>query len=123
MPLRIVLIGLPRLLAGIVRVLVDAHDEFTVVADYPPSTAIEAALRESPADVVVLGGRPEDPADLGRCLETQPRLRALAVDGDGRRALVYELRPTVRVIGELSSETLVETLLGRERWGSILGAL
>ena len=104
----IVLVALPRLLSDLIVGL--GADEMgceIVTDDYPDLVAV-ARARE--ADVVVTTAELAAPKTVAALLETMPRLRAIAVDGDGREGVVYELLPHREELGELSRSTLFGAL-------------
>jgi hypothetical protein len=47
-----------------------------------------------------------------------PRLRLLAVTGDGRGAIAYELRPHVTPLGDASADTLLRAIRGVRAGGA-----
>ena len=74
-----------------------------------------AELTERTAPDIVIAG--QDPAVIvaaERLLERFPRLRVLEVVGDGRSASVYELRPSREFVGDISPDSLLCAVRGRE---------
>jgi hypothetical protein len=105
---RIVLVGLPRLLSDLI-VGLGAEERGSEVVTAEGSDLIAAAEARD-ADVVVTTAALAAPDAVAALLEARPRLRAIAVDGDGREGVVYELRPHRQELGELSRSTLLGAL-------------
>jgi DNA-binding NarL/FixJ family response regulator len=99
--LRILVVGLPRLVREM----------------------IERSLAAQP-DMEVLGGRDSDSPDFVVCgldfpwlpdqyrelLEEQPRARVLGIEAAGGHAYLYELRPQRVAIGEVSPDDIVAAI-------------
>ncbi len=105
---RVVLVGLRGIIGDIVR---DAlHErEVEIVGDLLDETELEATLARVDVDCVVWRiGRNDPPA--AELLAHHPRLRIVALEDDGRRAFVYELRPRRMPLGELSPALLAEVV-------------
>lgn len=113
--IRILLAGMPRLLEDIVEHMLNVQSDMHVVGTVVPHGAAAAALVEAladtPADVVVLGLSEEAEASTyDALLFANPRLRLLAVVGDGRGAFLYELQPSRVPLGVVSPEALVDVI-------------
>jgi DNA-binding NarL/FixJ family response regulator len=73
-------------------------------------------LRHTPADVVVFGLRRRGPEETGvspvfrAVLTEHPRTTIFAVEDDGRRSFLYELRPHKVPLGEISAAELLEAV-------------
>jgi hypothetical protein len=91
-PVNVVLIDLNALLTGIVE-------------------GIRSAVGGTRIDVAIVSGEGETlDAALRELVCERPRLRALAVGGDGNEAALYEVRPHRTALGELSSATLLDAV-------------
>jgi hypothetical protein len=95
-PTPVILMGLPRLIAGLIQELLAADGRATVVADVSAEASLSAAVNASGARVVVLADGCAAPAELEELLVTRPatRLVRLAELADG------------------SPETVVRTIAG-----------
>ena len=107
--IRILLIGVPRLLGDIVRSAPD--DDFCVVGERAAMNGAVNAVDELTANVVVLGGDPSGlPRGCGTLLDRRPRVKVMVIRADGRRATLFELRPNATPLVELSMDELVATI-------------
>jgi DNA-binding NarL/FixJ family response regulator len=108
---RVVLAGLPRMLADIVhRVLTEAPDlEIThTLAEFE---GLMDTLDLGDTDVVVTGHGPNGNLEqFATILRAHPSLRIFALEGDGRRAVMYELQPHSVPLGDVSPEGLIEAI-------------
>jgi hypothetical protein len=115
-----VLVGeMPEIMRRIVTDAVSGEADMELVFNETPRPAPSS----SPVmpDVVVVGAM--EPAGAGvaeAMLGRWPKSRILMIATDGRRAVMYELRPHKRELGELSPGDLVETIRssGRGSGGS-----
>jgi len=74
-----------------------------------------AAARRSRADVVVVGQDGTVEADATACrLVRQLGLRVLTITDDGKRGVLYELRPQRIALGDMSADTLCKAIRGRD---------
>lgn len=109
--LRVALAGLPPLLHGIVVRLVADQNDMQIVGEFADHGEMLAFQGESAPDVLVLGtGNGEINGVCEQLLTQYPRAKIVAVGGDGRRVLLYDLRPHKTTVGEVSSEELLEVI-------------
>jgi DNA-binding NarL/FixJ family response regulator len=99
------------MLCDIIADVVTREPDMKVVGRLPSREGLRSTVAKTGADLVVLGlddsGLPEDCRQL---FHSQPRIRVLGVATDGRRGVLYELRPVEASLGELSPERLVEAI-------------
>ena len=109
--IRVVLAGLPRMLRDIVqRVLADAPD-LDVIHSPEGLERLMDTLKEHDPDVVVTGLGPAQRIEqFAALLRAHPSLRILALEGDGRRAVMYELQPHAVPLGDVSTEGLIDAI-------------
>ena len=111
-PVRILLIDMPLMLRDIISSTLRSEPDMVVVGELPDAAADLAEVDGHDARVLIFGSR-DGPA-AGVTGVDLVRLRrdtvALAVSADGRRSVLYELRPCELELGELSSERLVHTI-------------
>jgi len=100
----------PALRQALVPVLADQVD-VELVGDVSGAIEILLAVGETRADVVVLGMPGiELPGIAGQLLDEYPQLKVLAVNLERRRALLYELRPQLLLVGEVSADGLLQAI-------------
>ena len=106
--IRILVAGLPGLLYDIVRELIERQDDMTIVGRAPGRCDLAEAVREARADVAILGCDEAELATVARRLRAgRPRLRILAIAGDGRSAVVAEADGARAVLEDVSPAGLV----------------
>jgi hypothetical protein len=98
---RIVLVGLPRVLSGIVTDLVSPEPGLAIVGEVEDADVAIAQLEPGAAEAL---------------LEVRPRLRVVAISADGREASTFELRRYEEWLGEVSPKVLLAAIRG-ERSG------
>lgn len=106
MPIRILLAQLPHVLQETLGNALSQQADM-VVARTGNYVEVLLAVRETQADVVVIGMEDTEPPGIAsHLLEEYPSLRIIVVDIDDQRAFRYELRPALVLIGEASSTQL-----------------
>ncbi len=110
---RTILVGMPRMLCGIITELVSAEPDLTIVGEFDDCDQTLQAIERNGADVVIAGLNGVAPAQVSHLLSERPRLRILAVSRDGGETFLYELRPHERLLGEISPQTLLAAIRGR----------
>ena len=124
---RVLVAGLPRLLREVVEGVVRTQPdldlvEVAVAADAGPA-ALRAAVAASAAEVAIVGLASEAAvATYDDVLFAHPRLRLLALTGDGRAATLYELRPHKTALGDASADLLLGAIGGGGCGGNGHGA-
>jgi hypothetical protein len=110
-PVDVVLIDLNEVLTGIVAGILESDPDVRIAATRQSDGSLDAAVGALPVDVAIVAG---ETADLGGPLRDllcrRPRLRALAVGGDGAETVLYELRPHRTELGELSPPALLRAV-------------
>jgi DNA-binding NarL/FixJ family response regulator len=100
--IRVVLVGMPRMLRDIVAGLVAAEGDLELVGDFADSDARLESLEAVQPSVIIAGAQaPLLARRIGR------RALVLGVSADGRESVLYELRPRERVLGDVSPSTLL----------------
>jgi hypothetical protein len=103
-------IDMPRMLREIVDEAL-SHADVRMVDERSDGGLVEAVDR-SGARLVIISSERLAPADVCRLLEDRPHVKVFAIADDGRDGCLYELRPNLVLVGELSPETLAQTVLG-----------
>jgi DNA-binding NarL/FixJ family response regulator len=110
-PTRIALVDMPRILREIIEQAVADEPDMEIVEIEGSGVPLRQAVATARADFVIAGAD-YDFGEVARVLDERPRLRILAVAGDGREAFLYELRPTRTPLGEVSPQTIVDAIRG-----------
>jgi hypothetical protein len=111
---RVLLLGLQGLLHDVIKDVLDKAPDLTVVAEPSNAAELPDAVRRTGAEVVVCALDEATAEQVGvRMLEPHARMKVVAIQDDGRRAVLWELRPNrreSREIGDLSIPAFVETV-------------
>ena len=108
---RVVLAGLPRMLADIVRRVLGEAPDLEVVDLSGAAEDLMDSVKDHEPDVLVTGLRPHETVDrFASLLLAHPSLRIFALEGDGRRAVLYELQPHTVPLGDVSPEGLIDAI-------------
>ena len=106
---RVLLAGMPRMLADIVSAVVVSQTDFELVGDVAGTTGLARAASEAAADILVLGGRLQRREAL-RLLCRSPRMKIVTIDPDGHGGVLYELRLDRSVLDDISPIALVAAI-------------
>lgn len=107
----------------IIRDLLSDEPGLDLVAEAVADVDLSGLVNATRADVLVMSLPDAELSDAAsRVLELHPRVRLLGVVADGRDAILYELRPHHRSLGDVSPDALVAALRGDYGAPSILGA-
>jgi hypothetical protein len=114
--IRVLMIATPRLQTDLISTAL-ADEPAVELVGQVGADAAAGAVAATGAQVVIVGrGGGADPPDLVlSLLALHPRLKVLGVTPTGGQAVLYELRPTARSLGEVSPSTLVETIVDAAR--------
>jgi hypothetical protein len=113
---RVILIGIPQLLADIVEELIARQPDMEVVGSVASNRGLRRVIRRARPDVVLCGvGGTRLPPAYGAILEAHPHVRVLAIEASGRTGFVYELRP-VRTPLDVWPQGLIDAI--RSTWTS-----
>lgn len=107
---RILVLGSP-FLRSLVRTIVADADDLELADELDPESDVLDAAGRTDADFVIVGVRDLLQQDLYlQLLEQRPRIKVLAVDGEGHDASLWELRPQRTLLGEISAQKLLEAI-------------
>ena len=106
---RIVLVGLPRLLREIVEGALEAQPDMSVVGEAEDASELAETVEQAGATAVIAV---EEALDEARAIELVGSLRIeiVTLSADGGRAAVYECLPQRRDVGAVDPKTLAELL-------------
>jgi hypothetical protein len=105
---RVILVGLPRLLEEIVAAAIVAEDDLVLTGSVRHPARLPNGSSSVDADVVITGEHDAEAAVA--FLHRYPRLKVLALARDGESSSLYELRPVLLPLGQLSPAGLVAAL-------------
>lgn len=108
--IRVVIANMPRLLHDIVHSVLSAESDIEIAEASVSPKDIQAPDMLRNTDVVIVAEPALSNADYEWVLYQHPRLRVVAIAGDGRAAALYELRPSRVALGDLSPRTLVDAV-------------
>lgn len=111
MPIRVLILDMPRMLHEIVHRSVDACEDMVVVGSVHDGDGASLAdcVRATGPEVVVIGADHPDIA-ASRALAERSVTKLLAVADDGGETFLYELRPSRTQLGELSTTALLAAI-------------
>lgn len=114
-PIRILLASLPRLLSDVLTETIKEQPDMAVV-DWSEGNGSEGgtladAVVTSGADAVIIGVASDSvPVAYRDLLCGNPRLKVLAIVGEGRRGWLYEVGPHQVLLGQMSPSGLLARL-------------
>lgn len=101
--IRVVLAGMPRMLRDVFSQVLADQPDMEVVGDLTDIIDLRAVAGQTRSDVAILGLHDSGfPGICTHLLDEHPRLKILGVTPDGRRAYLYELRPSKIPVGDVS---------------------
>jgi DNA-binding NarL/FixJ family response regulator len=109
----IVLVALRGLLRDLIRQILATQRGLNVVGELTDGQALSATLDRTRADLVIWNledGDEAEGASISGLLDDHPRVAILTVRDDGRRGSVWQLRPRMTAIGELSPRVLLDAI-------------
>ena len=106
------LVGGPELLREMVREALDGHEDIDLVLQNDSAEPARLVGDVDPSTVVWCG--PQAPPDetLRTLLYGHPRLRIIAITGEGRTGVLHELVPRASSARDLSPEALLSAIRG-----------
>lgn len=110
-PTCIAFIDMPRMLREIVDEALTTRRDVKLVDETRDGDGLVAAVDRSGAGFVIVSSENVGPAEVCRLLEERPRVRVFAIADGGRDGCLYEQRPNLVLVDELSPASLVRTVL------------
>jgi hypothetical protein len=109
---RILLLGVPAMLAEVVQAIVSADERLLIVGTLDDAAdLLEVSRRRRAHVVVVVMDGDELPAACRELLHARPRTLIVGLAEQGHAGVLWEMRPSRTLIGELSPATLRAALL------------
>jgi DNA-binding NarL/FixJ family response regulator len=120
----ILLVEMPRMLHDVVRNIIDAEPDLSVVAERVAVGAVADCVERERPDVVVLLAKSGSPPEMcEELLSRFPELAVVALENGGLRGSIYMLRPTRFRVAEISRTELVTAIRRAARPLRFLAAL
>jgi chemotaxis response regulator CheB len=111
-PVRVVLVDMPLLLREVIGRIVASEPRLDLVAEVGELARLGPVIEEWEPAFVIGGDERFSDADATAVLRRCPAARVLTVTSDGASSFLFELTPTRRAMGEISSKGLIEVILG-----------
>jgi DNA-binding NarL/FixJ family response regulator len=109
--IRILLATMPQMLGDIVRQTLEGQADLELVGEVRERRELATITEQTRPDVMVLGLRSGESCHQFRhLLDEYPQLRLLALTADGRTAQLYELKPQLTTLLDVSPRTLLELI-------------
>jgi hypothetical protein len=108
--IRVVLAEMPRMLRDIVQNMLGGVPDVALTTAPVRVDGLDEMLAALEPDVVILDEASSRGDDFAALLFAHPRLRLVAISGDGRDAHLYELRPHRVALGALSPTALIDVV-------------
>lgn len=106
------LVGVPGLLREIVRDALEGHDDIELGVESNSSDPLGAVREFDPATLVWCGPNPPVDHSIQQLLYDHPRLRILAITGEGTTGVLHELVPRASEAHDLSPDQLLNAVRG-----------
>ena len=111
---RVLVAGMPRMLTDIIRNIVTSQPDLEFAGEAEDVACLARIAQQSRVDVLVIGAAAvQDASGYKDLLYQHPRMSIVAIDADARGAQIFDLRPHVSHLGEISPTTLVAALRRR----------
>jgi len=106
---------MPRMLREIVDDALSKRPDVKLVDETKNDNSLVDAVDRSGAAFLIVSAERVGPADVCRLLEQRPRVKVFAIADSGRDGCLYELRPNLVLVGDLSPTSLVQAVLRNEQ--------
>jgi hypothetical protein len=107
----IAFVDMPRMLREIIDEALSRED-VRLVDESTAEDGLVGAVDRSSASCVIVSSESISAVDVCRLLERRPTVKVFAVADGGLDGCLYELRPNLVFVGELSARVLARTVLG-----------
>jgi DNA-binding NarL/FixJ family response regulator len=108
---RIAFVDMPRMLREIVDEAFSKRRDVHMVDETRDGGGLVGAVDRSEAALVIVSSEAVGPAEVCRLLADRPRVRVFAIADGGRDGCLYEQRPNLMLVDELSPSSLVQAVL------------
>jgi hypothetical protein len=107
-PIKLVTIGLPNLLEGLVSSAFDKRGNLEIIGHYRSLSQYLARDDEKPTVIVI------ESAGANECNEvmySHPRAQLVSIENSGRKLYLWKMVPHMQNLGEVSLDELVDKIL------------
>jgi hypothetical protein len=105
---------MPRMLREILDAALTSTDVL-LVDEHCNGDGLVGAVDRSGAAVVIVSSEQIGPVEVCQLLSERPKVKVFAVADGGLDGCLYELRPNLVAVDELSPRSIVQTILGADR--------
>jgi DNA-binding NarL/FixJ family response regulator len=109
-PIRIAVVDLQRFTREVIKEVVAGEHDMEIAAEFPDLEDLVQAADDANANFVIAATDLTGPAEVHRLLEARPWVKVLGISSDARQSFLYELRPQMVPLGEVSPQTLLEAI-------------
>lgn len=110
-PSRILLVGLPRMLRDLITNIVNDQGDIRIVGHLRSDGVSLRDLERTEPDMIIVGLRDSKIPDVCKTLvERHAATKVVGLYGEGRRGILYELKPHAVMLGEVSRQMLLEIM-------------
>jgi hypothetical protein len=104
----ILLACMPRILGEILAEHIEGQADMQILGELVNADELTSAMNRLAPDLVVIGAEAEDPpATCAALLRQAPGVKVIAIERDGRRATLYELRPARTLVADPSVQSFL----------------
>jgi DNA-binding NarL/FixJ family response regulator len=114
-PTRIAFIDMPRMLREILDDALTSRDDVRLVDEARNGCGLVEAVDRSGAALLIVSSESVGPVEVCKLLSDRPHVKVFAVADGGLDGCLYEMRPNLVAVDELSARGLVQTILGVDR--------
>lgn len=116
-PIKLVTIGLPNLLEGLVVNAFQKRGSLKIIGNYQDlSQYLSRIDDEEPSLILIESAQSNDYSDV---LYSHPRVRLVSIENSGRKFHLWKLVPHLQTLGEASPDELVSEILSEQTIGSV----
>ena len=99
------------MLEEIVTGIVSTQEDMEIAASFEDYEALLSSTGNAEWQVIVLGLTSADVQDICKRVFIEfPRVKVVGIEGEGRQAFLYELRPHRESLGDSSPRALIEAI-------------
>lgn len=108
-PIKLVTIGLPNLLEGLMSNAFQKRGSMKLIGKYENVSQYFARIDNEEPDVIIVESAKSN--DCRQVLYTHPRVQLVSIENSGRKLHLWKLVPQMLTLGEASPDELVNQIL------------